>query len=399
MLVLSVSRVYAVLILFVRRADVCPSAAHFGPRQWPAGAWWYALRSNVLVSNYIPTRKSKGVAPWTLFTGRQPDGRNVRVLGCLAYYKNVKPANKVAPRAFRALNLGIAEDQPGYVLYDLENAKVVVTPHVRFCETVYPGFSKKPGKGEPTLDEVWSPFDGARGDGSGGAEGDDGPPPPAQPLPSPHPGGLEQGGDNSSSDHQISSDESEETDDNGDDDDDGPPSTRLPRRAASGTRHRSHVTPAPQPPQSGAGDGLISSRLGRRTRNPATTHNVSSFIAVPDSGPYWIYVGSGPERDDSVANFTRELGGPAIVMIDPKIGGYGHDITSPPVEKELMALARDARCLGVIGSEAASSPATQTSMSARTLRDSARANKPTRSAQLPPRDPTCRSSHTGTSRG
>ena len=33
MLVLSVSRVYAVLIFFVRRADVCPSAAHFGPRQ------------------------------------------------------------------------------------------------------------------------------------------------------------------------------------------------------------------------------------------------------------------------------------------------------------------------------------------------------------------------------
>ena len=88
----------------------------------------------------------------------------MRVLGCLAYYKNVKPANKVAPRAFRALNLGIAEDQPGYVLYDLENAKVVVTPHVRFCETVYPGFSKKPGKGEPTLDEVWPPFDSARGD-------------------------------------------------------------------------------------------------------------------------------------------------------------------------------------------------------------------------------------------
>ena len=49
--------------------------------------------------------------------------------------------------------------------------------------------------------------------------------------------------------------------------------------------------------------------------------------------------------------------------------------------------------------EAASSPATQTSMSARTWRDGARANKPTRSAQLPPRDPTCRSSHTGTSRG
>lgn len=95
---------------------------------------------------------------------------------------------------------------------------------------------------------------------------------------------------------------------------------------------------------------MISSRLGRRARTSATTHNVSSFIAVPDSGPYWIYVGSGPERDDSVANFTRELGGPAIVMIDPKIGGYGHDITSPPVEKDLMALAQDARCLGVLGS-------------------------------------------------
>ena len=37
-------------------------------------------------------------------------------------------------RARRAVHLGRAEDQPAYLLLDIETRSVVVTPHVRFVE-------------------------------------------------------------------------------------------------------------------------------------------------------------------------------------------------------------------------------------------------------------------------
>ena len=40
----------------------------------------------------------------------------------------------------------------------------------------------------------------------------------------------------------------------------------------------------------------------------------------------------------------------SVVSVDPKVGGYNHDITSPPVVARLTQLASDHRCLGVLGS-------------------------------------------------
>ena len=104
-------------------------AAWGGPVSW----WWYFLRATTITSNLIP--RTDGVAPWTVFTGgTKPSGRAVRVLGTLAYYKVINPASKVHPRAHRCMYLGPAEDQPAYIVWDMELQKIVITPHVRFAE-------------------------------------------------------------------------------------------------------------------------------------------------------------------------------------------------------------------------------------------------------------------------
>lgn len=146
----------------IRGNDVRAVLHHAGSLADPAKSgsfvhlWWYVLRATVIVSNCTPSG-GLSKAPWELFTGRKPSGREHRVLLCLAFYKDVAPASKVHARAHRALHLGRAENQPGYVLFDLQSRKVVVTPHVRFCETIHPGLSKAPVGGEPDADSVFPP--------------------------------------------------------------------------------------------------------------------------------------------------------------------------------------------------------------------------------------------------
>ena len=80
-------------------------------------------------------------------------------------------------------------------------------------------------------------------------------------------------------------------------------------------------------------------------------HNVGAFnITAPQQGGYHLYIGAGPERNGSVRECVAALGGAPVISIDLKQGGYNHDITSPPVMRELQRLADDSRCLTVLGS-------------------------------------------------
>ena len=109
----------------------------------PAGMWWYMMRASVRVSWSIPISPTE--TPWSRFTGRPASPRVHRVLGCLAFYRVVKPDSKAHMRARRALHLGMAEDQPGYYLLDLDSRTTVVTPHVRFVEDIFPSIFIFPG--------------------------------------------------------------------------------------------------------------------------------------------------------------------------------------------------------------------------------------------------------------
>ena len=112
----------------------------------PPAVWWYAMRASVHASWSIPINASE--TPWSRFTGRPSSPFLHRTFGCLAYYRVRQPASKAHMRAARGLHLGRAEDQPGYSILDLsERQQVVVTPHVRFVESEYPGLSMSPGGG------------------------------------------------------------------------------------------------------------------------------------------------------------------------------------------------------------------------------------------------------------
>ena len=137
----------------VSRGDICTAVASGIPARY----WWFIMAAQMQVAWCIPRQHpnpdvTNMTTPWELWCGRKPDARQFRAMGCLAYYKDIRVRCKLEMRARRALHLGRAEDQPAYVLLDLETRKVIVTPHVRFCETIYPGMTKYAQPNEPDGD-------------------------------------------------------------------------------------------------------------------------------------------------------------------------------------------------------------------------------------------------------
>lgn len=118
----------------------------------PRGMWWHAMRASVHASWAIPINAAE--TPWSRFSGRLSAPHMHRTVGCLAYYRVIKPASKADSRARRALHLGRAEDQPGYLLLDLETRRIIVSADVRFFEDEFPGLTLQPGGGEPSQNDA-----------------------------------------------------------------------------------------------------------------------------------------------------------------------------------------------------------------------------------------------------
>ena len=119
----------------------------------------------------------------------------------------------------------------------------------------------------------------------------------------------------------------------------------------------------------------ISGRLTRRSKYRSGT-TAGACVDVPEQGGFFLYVGSGPLWENSVSAHVLKMTGQHVVSVDLKVGGYNHDISSPPVAKELRRLADDPRCLGVLGSipcktysPARSAPATGALIRSKPLRD------------------------------
>ena len=60
----------------------------------------------------------------------------IPIFGCEAYYFNENPkGQKFHRRGVRAIFFGIPKGTKGYLLYCLENQKLVIRRHVKFIET------------------------------------------------------------------------------------------------------------------------------------------------------------------------------------------------------------------------------------------------------------------------
>ena len=282
----------------------------------PASWWWYAVRARQQVAWCLPYQRAQhaGHSPWSLFTGHRPNGRQHRIFGCLGYYKDLSPGlPKLAARARRALVLGRADDQPGYVLFDLEKRTFIVSPHVRTCEDQRPGLSASPRDTEPSDPELLflhSPL--------GASPSPPTPPPAVVPPPPPD------------------SDTPEA----------GPPPPPLPSSTPFDADN-ADTAPADEPLSRGLPTRASASPYMIRNAPVATA---LTALGVPPSGPFFLYLCSGPARHGSVSEHVRALGGPTVVNVDTKVGGCAMDITRSDVAALVLQVAALLRCLGVLTS-------------------------------------------------
>ena len=313
----------------------------------PPSMWWYCMRASVRASYSIPINDAE--TPWSRFTGRIDNPAIHRVIGCLAYYRVVKPHSKAHARARRALHLGRAEDQPGYLVLDLETRSTIVTPHVRFVEDIFPGLVSSPRGGEPSPSDVQTLFE--RSDAAAAADdcSDFGPD-----LPHEIEGGTDVLDDLNADDDGIviSSDEPPALDASTSASHDGSASSTI----LEGGEIDEIQEPIEEEYANDYGtrtNAFIDGRVSGRTRSSS-----AAYLAVDDSGTpavkplpadrkFYLYLGSGHHRDGDLHSQLKERGGAPVICIDIKLAGYDHDMTDDHVQKRILDMALDARCLGV----------------------------------------------------
>lgn len=328
-------------------------------RHVPCAYWWYILSAQMQVAWCIPCRHpddhARWTTPWQLWSGHHPDVRQHRVLGCLCYYKVRNPAsahNKFAMRARRAMCFGRAEDQPAYVLLDLENCSIRVTPHVRFVEDILPGMARYAQPGEPDGDQLFE-LNSAQHDTT--VEFDD----------------CVQDTANTSDNGQLGTPPSPAQESHEllqrpaqyDSDDDMPPAAGGGGGGAAAGGDAADLPASLQR----AGRDRIRAGVDRLTFNTsgkqvgtageapsgackALLLAAISMLGVPETGGYYLYLCSNTPRAGCVSEQMATLGMAPVVNIDTAIGGYAHDMSHASVANAIVAAASDPRCQGVLAS-------------------------------------------------
>jgi hypothetical protein len=138
----------------------------------PGRYWAEAVRHSVFLLNRLPTKILSDKTPHEVWTGRKPSPGHLKVFGCTAYAKVVKPhLKKLDDRSRKLVYFGVEEGSKAYRLYDPATNKIVVSRDTVFEEklvwdwdkhsdsecsvefTVDGDFSAENYGGEETVDE------------------------------------------------------------------------------------------------------------------------------------------------------------------------------------------------------------------------------------------------------
>lgn len=71
-------------------------------------------------------------------------------------------------------------------------------------------------------------------------------------------------------------------------------------------------------------------------------------LEPPAKGTYALYLGVGKPRESSPTRRTAALGGPTIVEVDLKVGGYDHDLNQPHVQQQVIRLCVHEPSVGLV---------------------------------------------------
>ena len=93
------------------------------------------------------------VSPLEFLTGKRQSLAAFRPMQCRAFVKKSEREHRVtgplSPQAWAGINLGMARDSPGYMIYVPEQNKVVISTNVDFLVTQFPGAAHRSRDSEP----------------------------------------------------------------------------------------------------------------------------------------------------------------------------------------------------------------------------------------------------------
>ena len=109
-------------------------AAKFLKNEWPLAFGHAAWLGNRVPHPHLTNLMN----PFEFVTGKKPDLRKVRVFGAVAYAYIDKPLrpNKLSDRSKPYLFVGVDEKNTGFLLYDRDNHKTIVSSMIRIVENI-----------------------------------------------------------------------------------------------------------------------------------------------------------------------------------------------------------------------------------------------------------------------
>jgi hypothetical protein len=106
--------------------------------QLPNQFWDFAISTAAYIRNRsLTTANKQRVTPYELMTGQRPDLSSFKVFGSKAYtfIEQHKRNNKLSDRAFCGIFLGYSSDSKGYIIYNQQTQRTLVTRNVKFDES------------------------------------------------------------------------------------------------------------------------------------------------------------------------------------------------------------------------------------------------------------------------
>jgi hypothetical protein len=111
--------------------------------QLPPSLWGDALNAQIHVWNLLPTSTLKGMTPHEAWFKRKPDVSHLRVWGCLAYVFIQKDKRRsLQPHMEKCVFLGYPSGYKGWLFYNPNTQKYIISKQAEFDERVFPGLSK-----------------------------------------------------------------------------------------------------------------------------------------------------------------------------------------------------------------------------------------------------------------
>lgn len=107
--------------------------------------WGEAVSTAVYLLNRAPTKSVVGKTPYEAYYDRKPSVNHLRIFGCLAHVKVVKPhLSKLADRSKQMVFIGYDMNTKGYRMFDPASRRVVVTRDAVFEEEKKWEWSRNP---------------------------------------------------------------------------------------------------------------------------------------------------------------------------------------------------------------------------------------------------------------